>query len=798
MSAVFFLLSLLCYLIPIGYFFYIAVEIRLRAHTLLNRLSSYLFCSIMFIFASGFLTSVFPEEHAEVMVLWFKLIPALFIMSFALHLTVRISGCFDHWSRIRTALLCYWPMLGSLVLMVPSPYVYIRFIERGMWRDAQPSPLLFVLIISAALYTVIACTWFLYKGIKFVGGSEAMLIKRRQARVVRMAFLVGGLLCIGLAYFNHKLYFTSAFSYPEPSLFGLVLFAFMIRYAMTRYEFLPSIERRYRILYERSPLAILLTDRQDRVIDANPAAQTLFGRPRVFLLKAEYSELLAAYEGSLRSIGDGELQVTVPSEPTGSARIVKVERERIVTGGEPYDYLLIRDMTESIRAEERITFMAYHDPLTGLGNRRRLQETLPEMLERTAGGEEASVALLLMDLDRFKLINDTKGHHVGDLLLRHVAGLLSRKAGRAEVICRLGGDEFALLLRGTEEEAVRLCEEILSGFREPFRHEGESLRVSASIGVCLSPAFGTNPEQLLQYADMAMYDAKNSGRGRYALFTGELKQAQEAVHTLELQMSEALKEERFVLYYQPQVDLKTGEVCGVEALVRWVDKDGTVRPPGEFIRLAEENGAIVPLGRWVLERACRTGRAWMELSDGITRPEPGGGRSEWSISINVSNRELAGRGYLDHVDAILEETGFPPKHLQLEMTESVTFTEEEHQLHLFTEIAGRGIRLAMDDFGTGYSTFSVIQSLPFHIFKLDKSMIDDLVSAPHTRHIVKAMIVMAHSLNQRVVAEGVETAEQVEVLRELGCDAVQGYYYSRPLPEEELLAWLKARRESRV
>ncbi|WP_426450228.1 putative bifunctional diguanylate cyclase/phosphodiesterase [Paenibacillus sp. S-38] len=731
------------------------------------------------------------------MILWFKLIPALFIMSFGLHLTIRVSGCFDQWSRARVAVLSYWPMLCALVLVIPSPYVYVHFTARGIWRDAQPSMPVFLLILSAALYTLTACSWFLYKGMKFVGRSENMLQKRRQVRFILLAYLLGGVLCIGVAYFNHKLYFTAAFSYPEPSTFGLILFAFLIRYAMTRYEFLPSIERRYKILYDRSPIAILLTDRQERVIDANPAAQTLFGVPTISLLKAQFADLLLPYEGRMRNTGARtEIRVTVPPDPGLAARIVQIEREGIVSGGEPYEYLLIRDMTESIQAEERITFMAYHDPLTGLGNRRRLQETLPELLELVEGGQEPSAALLLMDLDRFKHVNDTKGHHVGDLLLRHVGGLLQQRAMRAELICRLGGDEFALLFRGSEEETVQLCEDILRGFQEPFEYEGESLTVSASIGVCLSPAYGTNSEQLLQYADMAMYDAKKGGRGRYALFTGKLKEAQEAAHSLELQMAEAMKEERFVLYYQPQIDLGSGEVCGVEALIRWVEKDGTVRPPGEFIRIAEENGAIVHLGRWVLEEACRAGRAWMELSDGITRLEPHEGKGEWSISINVSNRELAGRGYLEHVDSILAETGFPPKHLQLEMTESVTITEEEHQLHLFTEIAGRGIRLAMDDFGTGYSTFSVIQTLPFHIFKLDKSMIDDIVTASHTRHIVKAMIIMAHSLNQRVVAEGVETAEQVEVLRELGCDAVQGYYYSRPLPEEELLAWLKARRES--
>ncbi|MCZ8522107.1 MULTISPECIES: EAL domain-containing protein [Paenibacillus] len=788
MSAWLFLLSLFSYMLPIGFFFYIAVEVQLRARTLLNRLSSWLFYSIMILFTSGFLTSVFPADYAAAMVLWFKLIPSFFIMSFALHLTIRITGRYDHWSRLRVVVVSYWPAACSLLLLIPSRYVSVHLMERGVWKDAQPSLALFAVIMIAAVYTIAACSRFLYQGMKFVSRAGGMPHKRKQVRFILWAFLLGGSICIGLSYFNHYLFFTDAFSYPEPSMMGLILFAFMIRYAMTRYEFLPSIERRYKILYERSPVAILLADRHERVIEANPAAQELFGRPKAFLLKVNYKDLLAPYQGPRRrqeASENEETHVTMPLEAGHTQRIVTVEREQILSGGEPYEYLLIRDITESVKAEERIMFMAYHDPLTGLGNRRRLQETLPELLLGQEGQENAAVALLMMDLDHFKHVNDTRGHHVGDLLLRHVAGVLQTRAGDAELICRLGGDEFALLFQGTEEETERVCEAILEGLREPFEHGGEGLAVSASIGVCLSPAYGTNPEQLLQYADMAMYEAKRSGRGRYAWFTGELKQAQESTRTMELQMAEALKEERFVLYYQPQVDLQTEEVCGVEALIRWVEQDGTVRPPGEFIPLAEENGSIVELGRWVLEEACRTGRAWLD---------EGGG--EWSISINVSNRELAGRDYLQHVDSILEKTGFPPGYLQLEMTESTTISEEHHQLHLFTEIAGRGIRLAMDDFGTGYSTFSVIQMLPFHIFKLDKSMIDDIVTAAQTRHIVKAMIIMAHSLSQRVVAEGVETAEQVEVLRELGCDAVQGYFYSKPLPEAELLAWLKARRNT--
>ncbi|MBY9077801.1 EAL domain-containing protein [Paenibacillus sp. HN-1] len=781
MSGWLYLLSLLCFMIPTGFFFYIAVETGLRNRTALNRLYSGLFYTIMVFFLADALINLIPAEFAPAVTIWMKLVPALLMMSFSIHLIMRMTDRFDHWSRARIVLFGYSPAFCALFLIMPSSYVYVDVTQRGPWTDVMPSPAAFNAVMVSAVYTFGACLYFLYQGMTYVKRS-GLTQKRKQLRLLLLAYLYGGISGIGLVSFNPYFMTSESFNMPEPSTLGLILFAFMIRYGMVRYELLPTIERKYKVLYDRSPIAIVLLNRYGRIIEANSAALTLFGLREADFLHQKFERLAPPYEqGSLAGDRDKE-NFRITSVSGSKPRILQTEHERIESGGEPFEYVLIRDITDHIKAEERIIYMAYNDPLTGLGNRRKFQEALSDLL---AMGEQdgETVSLIQLDLDYFKDLNDARGHHVGDLLLQHVGCVLSRSAASARLISRLGGDEFALLFKGTQREiAEETCVAIFKGLKEPFVYMQESFTVSASIGICLSRPYASSPEQLLQYADLALNEAKRHGRGQYRMFTEELKHRQENRLILGQEIKGALRENRFRLYFQPQIDLATGGIWGVEALVRWIQPDGSVLPPSVFIPYAEESGLIVPLGRRVLEKACRIGSSWLQA-----------GRDELAISVNVSNKELAAGDYVEDLKAILAETGYPPRLLQLEVTESTHMVQREQQLRQFRELADMGIQLAMDDFGTGYSTFSVIQSLPFQVFKIDKSMIDGIDGNSNARNIVQAMIVMAHSLNQQVVAEGVETAGQAEVLRALDCDAVQGYFFSRPLPLDMLLDWMDSR-----
>lgn len=777
-----FLLSLFLYMAPVLLIFYMAVEIFIRGRSLVNRLSSALFFSLSLLLMGSFLTTVFPGQYVTTLTIWLKLLPAFLLLGFALHLTIVITNRYDEWSKRKVLLISYLPTLSFLFLLVPSKYIFVDTIVRGEWTYGNPSPAIFLIIITTSVYSTVCCTYFLAAGLRYVNRTK-MTQKAKQIRSIMHAACIGGSFSIVISFFNRFLIFSDQVSYPEPSILGILYFAIKIRYTMSKYEFLPSIERKYKILFEMSPSAILLLNEKGKVIEANPAAQKLFRTPRSSFIHMTSEQLFKPYIGAaMPQANRDELKVTML--PISEERIVKIEKEKIETGGENFEYLLLWDITDSVQAEENITFMAYHDPLTGLGNRRKFQETLADLLQESQGRQEIT-AVILIDLDRFKQVNDTKGHHVGDLLLQYVADILRVQRGRAELIARLGGDEFVLLLKGIREEpeVTEICNAIMNGFMQPFIHEEATYHITASMGICLASGEVCNPQLLLQHADLAMYDAKRNGRNRISFFTVLLKNEQERRHSLEERMREALIEERFTLYFQPQINLQSGKVWGVEALIRWVDVDGAMINPCEFIPLAEETGLIVPLGKWVLREACERGKCWLDQ-----------GFPEIPISVNVSNVELLNLQWFANVEEVLTTTGFPARLLHLELTESTISSKEPCIQEVYGKLLGIGICLAIDDFGTGYSTFSAMHAIRFQLFKIDRSIINDITKTHISREIVKAMIAMAHSLEQRVIAEGVETFEQEQILKELGCDIVQGYYYSRPLPEQQLISWYEEQR----
>jgi diguanylate cyclase (GGDEF)-like protein len=384
--------------------------------------------------------------------------------------------------------------------------------------------------------------------------------------------------------------------------------------------------------------------------------------------------------------------------------------------------------------------------------------------------------VLFLDLDRFKHINDSMGHVVGDRLLQSVARRLFSCVRSSDTVGRQGGDEFVVLLWEVRraEDAAMTAAKILEALREPHRIDGHELYVSGSIGIVTYPDDGTDAETLMKKADLAMYHAKETGRDSYQFFKPAMNARAVERQSLEDSLRYAIERRELVLHYQPKVDLKSGGIIGAEALIRWRHPQRGLVPPGQFVTIAEDCGLIVPIGRWVLREACRQARAWQTA-----------GLPPLCVAINISPVELRAPGFVAGVRTILKETGLEPRYLELELTETVLIEDSRSVADVLEELKDIGVLLALDDFGTGYSSLSHLKRFPIDTLKIDQSFVRDLTVDEDDAGIVTAVIGMGRSLHMRVVAEGVETREQLEILQEHGCPQGQGYYFCRPVPAEE-------------
>jgi len=434
---------------------------------------------------------------------------------------------------------------------------------------------------------------------------------------------------------------------------------------------------------------------------------------------------------------------------------------------------------ERRRQDETIRHMAFHDSLTGLGNRRLLEESLDRAIDR-ASREGDRLAVMFLDLDRFKVVNDSLGHRFGDALLRQVSCRLVDAAGGLGLIARQGGDEFVLLLDGATEEVARtVAGHILDALQSPFYVEHQEIFITPSIGVSVFPDHGDDAQALLKCADYAMYQAKQNGRNGYQVFHARLQSKAEKRLELENHLRRALERKELSLHYQPQVHTRTRRVIGVEALLRWQHTSWGPISPAQFIPIAEETGLILPIGDWVLNEACRQAKAW--LDDGLP---------EMTVSVNISARQLQQPDFVARVEAALSATGLPSRLLELELTESLTM-DRASSSEAIRRLKGLGIGIAIDDFGTGYSSLHYLKHLSINRLKIDQSFVRDLLSDQNDRDIVKAIVTMSHSLGIEVIAEGVEMPEQARFLEQHGCDQVQGYLFSRPLPADAVPAFLR-------
>jgi diguanylate cyclase (GGDEF)-like protein len=435
---------------------------------------------------------------------------------------------------------------------------------------------------------------------------------------------------------------------------------------------------------------------------------------------------------------------------------------------------LQREIADRRRVETQLAHDALHDALTQLPNRVLLTERIQQAIQSTHQDPTYQFAVLFIDLDRFKVVNDGLGHLVGDKFLRAIAQRLQHCLRANDLIARFGGDEFSILLDNIQNqaEALQVAQRLLAALRNPFHLGEHTLFASASIGIAVGSADHQNAADLLRDADLAMYSAKDNGRGCYALFNQELHLQSIKLLQIESDLHRALENQEFVLHYQPIISLETATLVGFEALIRWQHPTNGFISPGDFISIAEETGFIIPLGMWVLKEACRQLRAWH-----LAFPE----QTALMMSVNLASKQLRDPGFIERLDLVLAETGLEGSALKLELTESMLVDNIESVLQTLASVRSREIQLSIDDFGTGYSSLSYLPRFPINTLKIDRTFINQMTMDAENFEIVRAITTLAHSIGIDVVAEGIETPQQLELLQTLDCEFGQGYLFSKPL-----------------
>lgn len=487
-----------------------------------------------------------------------------------------------------------------------------------------------------------------------------------------------------------------------------------------------------------------------------------------------------------------ELNFRHKDRSTHHYHIVKLERK--TPAGEAWHIIVGVDVTAHRQAEHslrdhksRLDYMVYHDPLTGLANRSLFYDRISKILDRAKHTGD-HFALVLIDLDRFKNVNDSLGHDAGDALLKVVADVLSDELRETDSVARLGGDEFVVVLEGVRSiaDVELVASRILNRLSEPTRLQGHEITSTASIGISFYPRDGESIDKLLKHADIAMYRAKSAGKNRYEFFLKEMNASLVNSLLLENELRRCIDNEEMHLHFQPQIDLRSGRILGLEALVRWQHAERGMISPMEFIPLAEDTGLIEPLGEWVLRHACERFQSW--LMNGINFGK---------VAVNLSAKQFRMRRFEQTVMSVLTETRLSPKYLELEITESSAMENAEEAILMLNCLSKLGLSLAIDDFGTGYSSLAYLKRFPINKLKIDRSFVNDINDEGGEPAIAKSIIDLAHNLKLEVLAEGVEHLYQSRWLMGHGCNLVQGFYYSKPLSEQQLLALVASERAER-
>ena len=542
-------------------------------------------------------------------------------------------------------------------------------------------------------------------------------------------------------------------------------------------------ELRYRLLFEQNAAGVCVTDLDGTIVDCNTTFARLVGLKRndlagknigtLYARRVEREELMSLLQDAQSLNG-----IEVELRRDDGQHVWILQNLALVGSGEhAMVHVTVVDISDRKRAEEQIEFHAYHDVLTHLPNRRLFTDRLGVSLLR-ARRSGRPLAVMFIDLDHFKTINDTLGHTAGDELLLEMSQRLTTCVREEDTVARLGGDEFTMILSELREpeDAIGVAQKILDAVQQPMTIAGMTVELSASIGIALYPVDGFDVETLLRNADSAMYRAKESGRNNYQLCTDEMKTRALSRLSLESRLRKAVQTEQLLLLFQPQVSLVTGQIVGAEALVRWNDGPRGLIEPSEFIPIAEESRLILPLGEWALRAACRQARVWRDAGLGAMR-----------VAVNLSARQFQQQDLADVVRRAIQETGVDPSAIELEITETTAMQNAEMTIDVLRALCDIGVAISIDDFGTGYSSLSYLKRFPINAVKIDRSFVSAVDSSEGDQAIVAAVVAIARTLHLRVIAEGVETEEQLAFLRRRGCDEAQGFYFSKPVSAETLM-----------
>ena len=560
-------------------------------------------------------------------------------------------------------------------------------------------------------------------------------------------------------------------------------------------EALRHSENLFRTVVESSKDAMVAIDRNGRITLFNPGAERIFGRTRKEMLNTPVERLMPiSYRLAHSQYIGGFFAGTKPPSVMGKTVELEAVRSNGETfpvelslskgqaGHEPFVLAVIRDITERKLIEDQLVQQANYDGLTGLPNRNLILDRLEDAISPEQPHRE-KLAVMLLDLDNFKTVNDSLGHDGGNQLLKEVANRLAATVRSTDIVGRLYGDEFVIVLRniaGTEE-VMRLVTKLVQSFEVPFSLAGNEFMTSFSVGIALYPEDASGADELLKKADTAMYESKRKGKNHFSFFAPSMEETIRQRLELEKMLQRAVINRDFFLHYQPRVNAASGQIIGLEALLRWQPEGYGSIPPDQFIPVLEETGWIKEVGAWVLETACRTAKTWLDM-----------GLLQARVWVNISGKQFQDKDLFEKIEQILSITGLPAQSLGLELTESVLMKDVEVHIAKMKQLKELGLQIALDDFGTGYSSLSYLKRFPIDEIKIDRSFVDGLLTDENDTAIVRTILAMAQSLGLRVVAEGVETPQQHDFLVEQGCDEMQGYLFSKPLPSDTAAALLSS------
>ncbi|PLT48456.1 EAL domain-containing protein [Paenibacillus sp. FSL W8-1187] len=719
------------------------------------------------------------------MIVLVSIVPALLASFLALRLISQPT------MRLSRALLSALFMAAGIVSMH-----YVGMEAMQMSATVRYDPLLWGLSAAIAFIASLTALYLMYSVKK--QADQPNLWRRKTLAAVVMGVAVASMHYTGMAAASFHDHGGNPVSSDMSSLnnsllayaigIGMLIILAMVftsTYVNRRFESQSlESERKFRSVIESASDAIILADSRTIIQSWNRGAQLMFGytekeaigRPLEMTIPDRFKQ---AHADGLRPYlalqpddvpGAGRTLELYGLRKDGTEFPIELSLAVWEEEGQPFLSSIIRDITERKKAEHKINQMVYLDPLTGLPNRHLLNDRLKEALDQ-ADESGLMIGIMFLDLDRFKYINDTLGHTMGDLLLVEVSIRLRECVDRQDTVSRQGGDEFIVLLPGTSyEDMTRKAQRILMTFSQAILVGNQEMYVTPSIGLSLYPADGNNRDTLIKNADTAMYRVKEQGKNNFQFYTPEMNEVVSRRMNLEIGLRKGIQKNEFTVHYQPQVDIKAGAVVGVEALIRWQHPKLGLISPAEFIPLAEETGLIIPIGEWVLREACRQNKEWQD--DGLP---------PLRIAVNISSRQFQQSGFAEVVSRALKETGLEPKYLELELTESIV-QNSAHAISIMHKLKEMGIFLSIDDFGTGYSSLSYLKLFPIDSLKIDQSFTRNLMQDSKDEALVHTIINMAHNLGLKVIAEGVETGEQLQYLLLRHCHEAQGYYFSKPVP----------------